>query len=180
MKKGLIEKMQNNNKQLLVNKNMEQLFDLPENSTPMTVADRMKNIIRPEKTEKQSSEAVEPPVKKKRAPYKTKSPTRGGKREGSGRPKGSTNKITPTDMLDDFQQKAGMSFHEFINQQIVDAHNSGNSELVSKYLLGFAKYLVQDVQEIKQDITSNGQTMGVAFNFPSNELPDWQDEQLKH
>jgi hypothetical protein len=73
-----------------------------------------------------------------------------------------------------------MSFHEFINQQIVDAHNSGNSELVSKYLLGFAKYLVQDVQEIKQDITSNGQTMGVAFNFPSNELPDWQDEQTKH
>ena len=165
-------------KQDMVNKNMEQLFELPPSTT---VQDKMKNIIRPERTEtteKESLKSVEP--KKKRAPYTKKAPSRGGKREGAGRPKGSTNKITPTDMLDDFQVRAGVSFHEFINQQIVDAHNSGNNELVSKYLLGFAKYLVQDVQEIKQDITSNGQTMGVAFNFPSNELAEWSDEQIKH
>ena len=158
---------------------MEQLFDLPTGSTTPTIAEKMKNIIRPEKTEKQSLESVEPTPKKKRV-YKKKSPTRGGKREGAGRPKGSTNKITPTDMLDDFQVRAGVSFHEFINQQIVYAHNSGNSELVSKYLLGFAKYLVQDVQEIKQDITSNGQTMGVGFTFPTTELPEWSDDKTKH
>lgn len=156
-----------------VNQNMEQLFDLP---TQTTVQDKMKNIIRPEKqtdvTEKES-------IKPKRV-YTKKAPTRGGKREGSGRPKGSTNKITPTEMLDDFHKKSGMSFHEFINEQIVDAYQAGDRELVSKYLLGFAKYLVQDVQEIKQDITSNGQTMGVGFNFPTNELPEWNDEQTKH
>ena len=154
---------------------MEELFNLP----PTTIAEKTKNIIRPAKqpvieaTEKES-------IKPKRT-YTKKASSRGGARKGSGRPKGSTNKITPTEMLEDFQQKAGVSFHEFINQQIVDAHNSGNSELVSKYLLGFAKYLVQDIQEIKQDVTSNGQTLGATFTFPTQELPDWQnDKQTKH
>lgn len=159
-------------KQELVNKNMEELFDLP----PTTIADKMKNIIRPEKVE-----ATEKQSEKPKRTYSKKAPTRGGARKGSGRPKGSTNKITPTEMLEDFQQKAGVSFHEFINEQIVDAHNSGNSELVSKYLLGFAKYLVQDIQEIKQDVTSNGQTLGATFTFPTQELPEWQDDkQTKH
>lgn len=154
-------------KQQMVNENLEQVFEMSS-----TVGDKMKNIIKPEPvvTEKQS-------IKPKRA----KAPSRGGKREGSGRPKGSTNKITPTEMLTDFQQKAGMNFYEFINEQIVSAHNAGDRELVSKYLLGFAKYLVQDVQEIKQDVTSNGQTIGANFSFPSVELPDWQNEQTtKH
>ena len=159
-----------------VNKNMENLFDLPPTS-PITVGDRMKNIIRSDKlpvvqdddnpniTEKQS-------IKPKRV-YTKKAPTRGGARPGSGRPKGTTNKITPSDMLTDFHTRAGMSFHEFINEQIVTAYQSGDKELVSRYLLGFAKYLVQDVQEIKQDITSNGETMGIQLVFTPVELPEW-------
>lgn len=164
-----------------VNSNLEKLFDVPK--TARTVNETRGNIIpatkpivqdddNPGSTEKQS-------LKPKRV-YTKKAPTRGGKREGSGRPKGSTNKITPTDMLDDFQKKAGMSFHEFINEQIINAYQAGDNELVSKYLLGFAKYLVQDVQEIKQDITSNGQTVGASFTFPNLELPEWKDDTTKH
>jgi hypothetical protein len=153
-----------------VNQNMESLLDLAE--TP-TIQDRMKNIIRSDKevevvTEKQSE-------KPKKAPRK-KAPSRGGARAGSGRPKGSTNKITPTEMLDDFKVQSGLDFHQFINEQIVAAHLAGDKELVSKYLLGFAKYLVQDVQEVKQDVTSNGQTMNVGFTFPSIELSEWKNE----
>jgi uncharacterized protein (DUF488 family) len=79
-------------------------------------------------------------------------------------------------MLDDFKVQSGLDFHQFINEQIVAAHLAGDKELVSKYLLGFAKYLVQDVQEVKQDVTSNGQTMNVGFTFPSIELSEWKNE----
>ena len=111
--------------------------------------------------------------KSKRGPYKTKAPTRGGARAGSGRPKGSTNKITPEEMLTDFKKTVGVSFHSFISQQIKKAADEDNSELVSKYLLGFSKYLIQDKQEI--DITSNGNTVGVAINIAPKETGDVYD-----
>ena len=111
--------------------------------------------------------------KSKRGPYKTKAPTRGGARAGSGRPKGSTNKITPEEMLTDFKKTVGVSFHSFISQQIKKAACENNGELVSKYLLGFGKYLIQDKQEI--DITSNGETVTpVVFDFSKVELVEWQ------
>lgn len=102
--------------------------------------------------------------------YKTKSPGRGGARIGSGRPKGSTNKITPEEMLTDFKKTVGVSFHSFISQQIKKAADEENGELVSKYLLGFGKYLIQDIQAV--DITSNGETMYAPnFVFIPTELP---------
>ena len=104
--------------------------------------------------------------------YKTKSPGRGGKRENSGRPKGSTNKITPEEMLQDFKKQSGMTFHQFVNLQILKAYNENNNELVSRYLLGFSKYLIKDVQEV--DVTSNGNTLNAVFNFPQRELADWE------
>lgn len=143
------------------------------------VNDSLENTfdIEPGTTEKQSIVSETKPKRK----YSKKAPSRGGARIGAGRPKGTTNKITPIEMLDDFSKRSGMLFHEFINEQIVNAYQAGDRELVSRYLLGFAKYLVQDVQEIKQDITSNGQTVGASFTFPSLELPDWKDEQpIKH
>lgn len=103
--------------------------------------------------------------------YSSKSSGRGGKRNGSGRPKGSTNKITPEEMLIDFKKQSGMTFHQFVNKQIIKAHNENNSELVSRYLLGFSKYLIKDVQEV--DMTSNGETLGIQFIFQPKELDDW-------
>jgi len=166
-------------KQTLVNDNMEKLFDLPPTAT---LQDKMKNIIRstPEELKEVGVNVTEKQSEKPKRVYTKKAPTRGGARKGSGRPKGSTNKITPVEMLDDFKVQSGMDFHQFINEQIVAAHHAGDRELVSKYLLGFAKYLVQDVQEIKQDVTSNGQTMTMGFSFPTTELPEWNDESTKH
>ena len=111
-------------------------------------------------------------IKPKRV-YTKKAPTRGGARAGSGRPKGSTNKITPEEMLADFKKTVGITFHTFCSQQIKKAADENNGELVSKYLLGFSKYLIKDVQEI--DMTSNGETMTpVVFDFSKVELAEWQ------
>ena len=108
--------------------------------------------------------------KSKRGPYKTKAPSRGGARAGSGRPKGSTNKITPEEMLTDLKKTLGMSFHSFISKQNKKSADENNGELVSKYLLGFGKYLIQDIQAV--DITSNGETMySPNFIFTQTELP---------
>lgn len=127
-------------------------------------------------TEKESNISNDIPKRK----YTKKASTRGGAREGSGRPKGSSNKISPEDLINDFHAQAGMSFEQFVNSRILLASVDGNQELVSRYILGMAKYFIKDVQEIKQDITSNGQTMGVGFTFPTQELPDWSNEQTKH
>jgi hypothetical protein len=111
-------------------------------------------------------------VTEKQSRFSVKSPSRGGKRNGAGRPKGSTNKITPEDMLLDFKKTTGMNFHTFVNQQILKAYQENNSELVSRYLLGFSKYLIKDVQEV--DMTSGGEPIKAIFNFPNVELTDWK------
>lgn len=98
---------------------------------------------------------------------------RGGYRPNSGRPKGSTNKIAPKTLLNDFYRQNGMTFSQFINKKINEADIRGDHELVKQYVLGLAKYIVQDTQDIKVDHTSNGQTMQAVFQFPQRELQDW-------
>ena len=127
-------------------------------------------------TDKESTISNEKPKRK----YTKKASTRGGAREGSGRPKGSTNKISPEELIADFHAQAGMSFEQFVNSRILLASVDGNQELVSRYILGMAKYFIKDVQEIKQDMTSNGQTMTMGFSFPTTELPEWNDATTKH
>ena len=101
-----------------------------------------------------------------------KKDNRGGPRPNSGRPKGSTNKISPATLLHDFRREQGMTFSQFINKKIKDAELDNNHELVSKYILGLAKYIIQDVQQI--DHTTNGESLKTIFNFPQKELNDWE------
>lgn len=96
---------------------------------------------------------------------------RGGYRPNSGRPKGSTNKISPQTLLHDFRREQGMTFSQFINKKIKDAEINNDHELVSKYILGLAKYIIQDIQQV--DHTTQGQSLRPIYNFPKNELPDW-------
>ena len=96
-----------------------------------------------------------------------KKDNRGGPRINSGRPKGSTNKT----LLHDFRREQGMTFSQFINKKIRDAELEHNDELVSKYILGLAKYIIQDVQQV--DHTTNGESLKTIFNFPQKELNDW-------
>lgn len=100
-----------------------------------------------------------------------KKDNRGGPRPNSGRPKGSTNKISPATLLHDFRREQGMTFSQFINKKIKDAEQEHNDELVSKYILGLAKYIIQDVQQV--DHTTNGESLKTIFNFPQQELNDW-------
>ena len=64
-----------------------------------------------------------------------------------------------------------MTFSQFINKKIRDAELNNDHELVSKYILGLAKYIIQDVQQV--DHTTMGQSLRPIYNFPKNELPDW-------
>lgn len=96
---------------------------------------------------------------------------RGGPRINSGRPKGSTNKISPGTLLHDFRREQGMTFSQFINKKIRDAEINNDHELVSKYILGLAKYIIQDVQHI--DHTTKGESLRPIYNFPQKELSDW-------
>ena len=105
---------------------------------------------------------------------KPKISSRGGARRGSGRPKGSTNKICPDKLIRNFRKVSGKSFEKFVNEEIISAYAAGNHELVSKYILGLAKYFMTDVQQI--DVTSGGEKMGVQLVFTPKELDDWKQD----
>ena len=170
------------NNQHLVDKNLTELFELPKATEHRSITELSKNIIRSTSdkesvgpitnvlTENESNFSNEKPKRK----YTKRASTRGGARMGAGRPKGSSNKINSDDLIFDFQAQAGMSFEQFVNSRILLASADNNHELVSRYILGMAKYFISDVKEV--DITSNGQTIGANFSFPQVELPDWQDD----
>lgn len=122
-----------------------------------------------ELTEKESNISNEKPKRE----YKIKATTRGGARKNAGRPKGTTNKINPDDLISDFQAQAGMSFEQFVNSRILLASVDNNQELVSRYVLGMAKYYIRDVKEV--DVTSKGEALGASFTFPTQELIDWRN-----
>jgi hypothetical protein len=96
---------------------------------------------------------------------------RGGPRKNSGRPKGSTNKINPSTLINDFHRTMGMSFSQFVNKKIRDAEKSGDDQLVAKYILGLGNYFVNNVQQ--HDVTTNGESLNTNFSFPKQETTDW-------
>jgi hypothetical protein len=121
-------------------------------------------------TEKLPNESVKP----SRGPYKTKAPSRGGARANSGRPKGSTNKITAEELIAEFKQCGGGELRTFIVNKILEADRSNNAELVHRYLMGITRYVIQDKQEV--DITTAGQPLQAAFSFMPTELPEWKQD----
>ena len=157
------------NKQELVNKNMEQLFELPETQT---IAEKTRNIIRPEKTtEATESNSKESENKPKRV-YKKKAPTRGGARKGAGRPKGSTTKISLEELMTSMENVTGMSYSERFATNYMLAVEREDWGLVKEYDKTILPKLVADKQEV--DMTSNGETLGVQLVFNSVELPEWK------
>lgn len=117
-------------------------------------------------TEKQSE-------KPKRV-YTKKASTRGGARPNSGRPKGSTNKITLDSLISCLDKETGMSYEERIAKNYQEAIVRKDWMAVKDYDKAFLSKIVADKQAV--DVTSNGETMTASFNFMSKELPDWKDE----
>jgi hypothetical protein len=135
-----------------VNDNMEELFNMEHDELAVT--------------EKES--------KKPKRTYTKKAPSRGGVRAGSGRPKGSTNKITLDSLVASIDNAVGMSFEERLATNYKDAIDREDWNAVKDYDKAFLSKIVADKQEV--DMTSNGQTMNVGFTFPSIELSEWKQE----
>lgn len=63
-----------------------------------------------------------------------KSKGHGGARKGAGRPKGSTNSLTITGLLDQVhKQSNGQNYEELLIQDFLDARDGHNKELLLKY-----------------------------------------------
>jgi hypothetical protein len=103
-----------------------------------------------------------------------KKPGRGGKRPGSGRKVGSTNKIQGVEFLEEYKKIHGSSLKEDLARDMMNARLRGDFDMLFKYQTAFAKYYFADTAEQKVDVTSKGETLGVQLVFTSKELPDWK------
>ena len=165
-----------------VNDNLEKLFDVPK--TARTVGETRNNIVRTDSSTKvlvhddDNPEllptATEKESKKSKRVYNKKSPSRGGARPGSGRPKGSTNKITLDSLVHSIDNTIGMSFEQRLALNYKDAIDRQDWLTVKDYDKAFLSKIVADKQEV--DVTSNGETMGVQLIFTPVELPEWNKQ----
>lgn len=96
---------------------------------------------------------------------------RGGARINSGRPKGSTNKITAASILAEIA-KLDVPFEVGLAQDYIRARQSGDTQLVQRYQQMFINKVIADKTET--DITSNGESIMTSFVFPTVELNDWK------
>lgn len=109
---------------------------------------------------------------------------RGGKRAGAGRKKGSTNKITAEEFFTTYKKVTKGEYLEDLVKRLHKTYNQVETAVTRKefddainnahkYDSFVAKYLFSDVKEV--DVTSNGETIGANFTFPTKELDDWKD-----
>ena len=113
------------------------------------------------------------PMKNNQSETKLKVSKRGGKRPGSGRKPGSTNKIQGVEFLEEYKKVHGSSLKEDLARDMLEARERGDYEMLFKYQTAFAKYYFADVAT--QDITSKGEALGASFTFPTQELIDWRN-----
>lgn len=159
MKKGFKKKMTRTIKDLTknilkpeVNANLEKTFDMASSTEPMIDNQNLQS---------------EKPKKK----------GRGGARPNSGRKVGSTVKLSAADLLAEIARQ-DKPFAEGLAEDYTRARLQGDLMVIQRYQQMFLSKVLADKQEV--DMTSNGQTMGVAFNFPTTELAEWNNEQTKH
>lgn len=106
---------------------------------------------------------------------------RGGARPNSGRKIGSTVKLSAADLLKEIA-RIDKPFAEGLAEDYKRARDGGDLHVIQRYQQMFLGKVLADKQEL--DVTSNGQTLGASFTFPTVELPDWNDktnvESIKH
>lgn len=113
------------------------------------------------------------PLKNNQAETILKVSKRGGKRPGSGRKAGSTNKIQGVEFLEEYKKVHGSSLKEDLARDMHEARLRGDYDMLFKYQTAFAKYYFADIASV--DITSKGEALGANFTFPTQELIDWRD-----
>jgi hypothetical protein len=97
---------------------------------------------------------------------------RGGARPNSGRKVGSTVKLSAADVLAEIA-KQDVPFAVGLAQDYIRARQSGDMHVIQRYQQMLLAKVIADKTET--DITSNGQTIGASFTFPTKELIDWKD-----
>ena len=121
---------------------------------------------------------MSPTTEKQSEKPKVKASGRGGARKNSGRKKGSIQKLSGASILDAIAN-IDMPFEEGLALDYKRARDEGDLNVIQRYQTMILAKVVADKQEL--DVTSNGQTLGANFTFPSLELPDWKDDQpIKH
>ena len=97
----------------------------------------------------------------------------GGRRKGSGRPKGSKDKkLTADKILAQIELTCGKPFEELLAEGYaltILAADMPARQAYEKMILG---KVVAEKHEI--DHTTLGQAMTNVFTFPTKELPDWE------
>ena len=96
---------------------------------------------------------------------------RGGSRPNSGRKVGSTVKLSAADVLAEIA-KQDVPFAVGLAQDYIKARQSGDMHVIQRYQQMLLAKVIADKHET--DITSNGQTIGANFTFPTTELIDWK------
>ena len=81
--------------------------------------------------------------------YAVKAPSRGGARQGAGRPKGSTNKITMDNLLENLDRHLGVSYAEQIAKNYVAAVDRGDWSGVRDYDRVLLGKVVADKLEVE-------------------------------
>lgn len=99
---------------------------------------------------------------------------RGGKVPGSGRKKGSTSKLSAVKLLDQINKTCGKPFEELLAEGYMLTIIAADMPARQNYEKMILSKVVADKHEI--DHTTLGQAMTNVFNFPTQELPDWQDK----
>lgn len=97
---------------------------------------------------------------------------RGGVRPGGGRRKGSTNKLSAQTLLQEIA-KRDKPFAIGLAEDYHNARISGDTHLIMKYQHMILNKVVADKVDV--DHTTMGQPLTAVFNFPQQELSDWND-----
>lgn len=102
-----------------------------------------------------------------------KKSSRGGPRPNSGRPKGTTNKLSGSAILEEIErQSQGQSYETILVNDFLQARYGDDKQLVIKYHQMILNKVIAD----KVDITSNGQTIAPPIlTFSKEELPEYKE-----
>jgi hypothetical protein len=97
---------------------------------------------------------------------------RGGPQPNSGRPKGSTNKISGATILASIEKTVGKKFEDCLAEGYLNARLRGDNSLTMQYEKMFLSKVVADKTEL--DVTSDGKPLQAVFKFTAQELDDWK------
>jgi hypothetical protein len=101
--------------------------------------------------------------------------TRGGKRPGAGRVKGSTNKISGEKILNAVKKQCGKPFEQLLAEGYHATILACDISARQQYEKMILAKVVADKHSI--DHTTLGQSLHASFSFPQRELSDWQTQQ---